>query len=889
MASVFEMYQSASGMLLSGSYFESTQYFAQLFLPSLDAQSEYVGGVGKLVAAALQSKGLIDQAKILQEFKDSLETIAALAWLFAIAMGVGAAAIFGSYRQGLYLLVGPTFFYFMINTTVGVDGVNTLVGKRKLEGDKIKQATLLQWIGVIGNAELAADEGGEGQTISGLGSAEVSFFFALYDSIITEAVQAVVGVILDETNKKDLRAIARERAMNFVLMTRPEDAGLVSLIIKEHLGQCGDITQGYMPQYAIKNKITHQYSDTTSVENSETRSNDLMDDPRIELDESTRAYLLKEQAKTPEGETYPEVPFTSAKQNIPVSCQQIWDWLAASLERVAKHHLKPEVFQASAEADDYYPWDEAYQDIEDALESGGNEAAKMLAVYIYKNAVTLSTHAGLQSTITSRSPVSTSKKHEAIYGNVTDAEAHGGYMKLVYFSTAIPYMQGMLLYILSIAFPFFAILLVVPGKATTFFAWCGLWAWVKSWDIGFALVDVARDIFWVMLKGRINSYEDQVDWSLPTTVLRVAFNNDPLANQNTMWILISAMTVAVPMLTAHLILGASGMYDMFKYSIDQTANRFGLFESKRARRHAANKIEKEQRAVKAALAHKAYQMHMRKAQEGKLSTAPGETNESIGGKKLNDGFTDDLNNNHIDVSGASGLGQDVGQMLSVYEFMAQNGAGGGYMNALQAQGKDAAMRQAAENAASGTDKTGSRPEFRLPHVMRGTIDFNSKLPTEDLDGSSFVDDAEGQVLFAGATEEQKQRARDGEMTFGEMLEMVNSRNNDLGDALATVTGRRQYVVKENGEGGARAMLNALERRIYIDRNARAPMDGSAARYFSFGEAFVQAVSGSSSDIYASGIKYAPNPFNVNTTDALDRTVKTQSSGDGEPEESGESE
>ena len=80
---------------------------------------DYIGGVGNAVAAALQTKGLIDQAKILgdPEFKQILEWIAALAWLVSIATGIGAVAVFGGYRQGAYLLIGPPLFYYMITTT----------------------------------------------------------------------------------------------------------------------------------------------------------------------------------------------------------------------------------------------------------------------------------------------------------------------------------------------------------------------------------------------------------------------------------------------------------------------------------------------------------------------------------------------------------------------------------------------------------------------------------------------------------------------------------------------------------------------------------------------------------------------------------------------------
>src|SRR5262245_39307195 len=62
-------------------------------IDGLYAQMQYRGSVGNAVSAYLQTKGLIDQAKILSDFRTSLEWIAAISWLFSIAMGIGAIAV----------------------------------------------------------------------------------------------------------------------------------------------------------------------------------------------------------------------------------------------------------------------------------------------------------------------------------------------------------------------------------------------------------------------------------------------------------------------------------------------------------------------------------------------------------------------------------------------------------------------------------------------------------------------------------------------------------------------------------------------------------------------------------------------------------------------------
>src|SRR5690606_11204265 len=104
---MFSLFEAASLFDLSGLQ-EAFGSVAALFSPllhflsdgfgPLKAQGADVGGgVGNLIAAALQTKGLIDQATILSKFKDTLIWIAALGWLFSICMAIGSVAVFGGY------------------------------------------------------------------------------------------------------------------------------------------------------------------------------------------------------------------------------------------------------------------------------------------------------------------------------------------------------------------------------------------------------------------------------------------------------------------------------------------------------------------------------------------------------------------------------------------------------------------------------------------------------------------------------------------------------------------------------------------------------------------------------------------------------------------------
>ena len=220
---------------------------------------------------------------------------------------------------------------------------------------------------------------------------------------------------------------------------------------------------------------------------------------------------------------------------------------------------------------------------------------------IFKNSSEITSAAGLTNQVFSRAPAATSD-HDDVFRVLAKTEAHGAYFKLTYFANTIPYLQGLLLYILSVAFPFFAVFLVVPDRAMSFVAWCGMWVWVKTWDIGFAAVHVVRDLLWTMLNGQMNKHDVAIDWNDPSTIFSVIYDNDPFYSLNTYWIVVSLLTCSVPFLTAHFCLGATGLFSMFSGAIDQTPESIGNVEKNRSRRFVANVNEHIQRNTADAVA-----------------------------------------------------------------------------------------------------------------------------------------------------------------------------------------------------------------------------------------------------------------------------------------------
>lgn len=78
------------------------------------------------------------------------------------------------------------------------------------------------------------------------------------------------------------------------------------------------------------------------------------------------------------------------------------------------------------------------------------------------------------------------------------------YGEMYTWTKLMPYIQGVLLYFLSAAYPFACMLMVVPGWHKTLFTWIGFFAWAKSWDIGFAMIGQLEKSIWAMLSNSDN-------------------------------------------------------------------------------------------------------------------------------------------------------------------------------------------------------------------------------------------------------------------------------------------------------------------------------------------------------------------------------------------------
>ncbi|MCI5066135.1 hypothetical protein MRY87_10460 [bacterium] len=86
-----------------------------------------------------------------------------------------------------------------------------------------------------------------------------------------------------------------------------------------------------------------------------------------------------------------------------------------------------------------------------------------------------------------------SELYNATIGSVSKAA------EVYTWSLMIPYVQGILLYVLSLAFPLVCIIMLVPMWNKVIITWMSFFVWVKLWDLGFAMVSSLERSLWAMM------------------------------------------------------------------------------------------------------------------------------------------------------------------------------------------------------------------------------------------------------------------------------------------------------------------------------------------------------------------------------------------------------
>lgn len=144
------------------------------------------------------------------------------------------------------------------------------------------------------------------------------------------------------------------------------------------------------------------------------------------------------------------------------------------------------------------------------------------------------------------------------------------------FSMTLPYVQGIILFALCISFPFFSLLMLIPGKASALVVWLKAWAWVKLWDVGWALVMLIEEFLWGLMP-HSSVFDPLKDPNHgPISVFEQTFQGDPAYSLATYYVIVGTLISAVPMFSAQVILGANAaIFTPLMKGMQQFAQKVG--------------------------------------------------------------------------------------------------------------------------------------------------------------------------------------------------------------------------------------------------------------------------------------------------------------------------
>jgi len=561
------------------------------FIPiAEEAGGNYVGAVSDLMAAVMQTAGLYAQSDILASYAPLMQSFGALVYAVALIMGIFSIATYGNYKQGVWLLVGPSLFYWLVYSTVPVPAALQRFGSRVNTDAAIESRIYLDMVNVV---------------TQDAPTPRVSWLFAKFDGVVTEIVQNVVTLLVDTEFNEDLTIAATERIYSRVVEAKTKAPGFTTLVSVGVMGKCGRVNRIKMELAASAEAtgtaatkhaaMTAQY-DVLKAQLHHIPFNAVNYIRNLGPGADAHAAVCQGQAPA----ALERARTMTQGQAGALSCEQIWGLVCIGAMTEADRTLTQEIdiAQENAEAtgsDEGLDWAQIDLRVRASITKGADPAhvTQLLAAHLLKQSLKYTVHSAMTSQIAERTPFSKDPYNFIFgaepgeYADLSTVEAPGARASIVHFAGWVPYIQGLLLYLLTITFPFFAIFLLVPERWGALVVWMSLWTWVKCWDIGFATIYFIRSFLWDFMQNGMghsletlidaggNATTGALDWSSQEAVYRVMAENDPMATNHLYYNLIALLTLSVPVITAHFCAGAPQLYRAFSPAIEDPSKQLG--------------------------------------------------------------------------------------------------------------------------------------------------------------------------------------------------------------------------------------------------------------------------------------------------------------------------
>lgn len=539
-------------------------------LPQVDFDT--IGSVGSVIGAALESSGHYLQSEVLQILDSGLGTsLGAFIFVMGAVSAIFIYAVGGNYKYGLWFLVGVPLFFFIVNTRVPSTGARWQMGSRIFNQTFVHQA-----------AYNTAGTTGPLQTESGE-TVQVSAIFAQWNIFTSAVVQRFV-TLLDRADDgfSNLQFLSRGDRYFELFNLDVTDPKLKFFFDNVISMQCADVYAARVAVYdenidiGRKERLRCQLYEegssrrTSLGAGSYPKNNPVLWNEVIAYRQGiVNSCNPAEQAVAQCGDASCPEPFQVNQTTF--SCNELWDILVFLFKTHADQLINdvilsddPELiptepmfvemlkkFRGQPTSDN--PFSSLPTDDTQASIAMINEvAARMILRQLS------SVNMDATKWATQVNPETWNLKgndsNQDIARSIRELSTAIEYLHKGNFITyvlSLPYLQGLGLFLLSLSFPFFAMAVIAPGHGKTMLLWFGLWFWIKSWDIGMAIVMVIDKLLYALLPH--GPPLGEADMRDPGKAFKVLLEVDPAYSSFVYYNLLAACMAAIPVLTGILV------------------------------------------------------------------------------------------------------------------------------------------------------------------------------------------------------------------------------------------------------------------------------------------------------------------------------------------------
>lgn len=531
---------------------------------------ELIGKSGSMMAAVFETAGYIYQDHVLTQLKSAFEgSLGGFVFLIGVVVAIFAVVIRGGFKLAPWLLIGPPMFFAVILPRTSINEAQWKFGQQDRNQGRVTRRVQ----DVVGQSA---------------NNVQVSKLFARYVFLVSETVQEVSRRINTIGNAEDRLLIFRGDMLGFLYSGQIEDRDFFFFLHDAFFGQC--------KRYIYAASIIADDQFTLTERSGAERLiggnlNNFRTDPTVTLRGRSLAFYQDRMGNV--GTTYNEIARERERLTSNVfTCEQIWRLTEAGLLEYAGRRV--EDIRRRADAGEI-PQAQLLQNIQQAIFGGNpqptpgqeaqfNQAAvqrltRVAAAYMLRNEYLEQTNIPAMMNAAGNSGWTASTEvidHDNFYQTERARVASLEFSEKTRLMTAaenLPYYQGLGLFFLGYTFPFFAMLLLIPGKHPGFLLWFVLWLWLKSWDVGIAVVAMLDKLLFTVL-----GYHQEVRNQSPE--LKTAFegamvalmNMDPTFQMSTYYNILGVSLMSIPVISSQLILGAlTGGAGLIAAGMNQTA------------------------------------------------------------------------------------------------------------------------------------------------------------------------------------------------------------------------------------------------------------------------------------------------------------------------------